>query len=176
MQNSFSGFVRVHKQTETEKLVDAFLYSFVVYLIFTLIFGIPTQITRRQLAALLVIPLCVVGAVSYVMTNDSVGHILRKFRITHRTTRPSVWHDVFHKYGGYVLAELGDGRFVFGWVEFYSDFPSPPSLFLNDACWIDRQTGERRQIAGRQSVTEFPSDPEIRTCRVIQRQAETVGR
>jgi Family of unknown function (DUF6338) len=87
--------------------------------------------------------------ISYLMTNDSIGTVLRKCRITHRTTRPSLWHDVFHKYDShYVVVELGDGRVALGWVEFYSDFPSAPSLFLNDACWIDSESGERRQIDG----------------------------
>lgn len=136
------------QQTEMEKLVDALLYSFIVYAIFTLIFGTFQQMTRLRIAVLAVIPLGIAVVAAYVMTNDSVGRLLRKFRITHRTTRPSVWHDVFHKYGGYALVELGDGRLVFGWVEFYSDFPSPPSLFLEDACWVESDTGNRRQIDG----------------------------
>jgi hypothetical protein len=47
-----------------------------------------------------------------------------------------------------VLVELGDSRLVFGWVEFYSDFPNPPTLFLKDACWIDQKTSNRVQIPG----------------------------
>lgn len=46
------------------------------------------------------------------------------------------------------MVELGDGRWVFGWVEFYSDFPNPPSLFLQDACWIEQTTGNRHQVNG----------------------------
>ena len=138
------------QQTEMEKVVDALLYSFLVYAVFTLLFGFEAfqQFTRKRMAVLAIIPFVLAVLVSYVITNDSLGKILRKWRITHRTTRPSVWHDVFHNNSGYALVELGDGRFVFGWVEFYSDFPDPPSLFLQDACWIERETGNRRQIGG----------------------------
>jgi len=38
------------QQTEMEKVVDALLYSFIVYAIFVLIFGIPEKITRRHVA------------------------------------------------------------------------------------------------------------------------------
>lgn len=136
------------QQTEIEKIVDALLYSFIVYAIFVLIFGVPDKIIRKQMAALAMIPFALAAVVSFFLTSDFAGGFVRWCRLTHRTTRPSIWHDVFHKYSGYVLVELGDGRLVFGWVEFYSDFPNPPTLFLKDACWIDRATGKRNQIAG----------------------------
>ncbi len=137
------------QQTEMEKVVDALLYSFVVYVIFVLIFGVPGNITRTHVVVWgFAIPFAVAALVSWFLTNDFAGGILRWCKFTHRTTRPSIWLDVFHKYSEYVLVELGDGRLVFGWPEFYSDFPNPPTLFLNDACWIDQETGNRNRIAG----------------------------
>ncbi|SRR6266496_9430 len=136
------------QQTEMEKVVDALLYSFIVYVIFVLIFGVPEKISRSHVAALVTISFVLAALVSLFLTNDFAGGLVRWCRLTHRTTRPSIWHDVFHKYSGYVLVELGDSRLVFGWVEFYSDFPNPPTLFLKDACWIDHATGKRNQIAG----------------------------
>jgi uncharacterized membrane protein len=136
------------QQTEMEKLVDALLYSFIAYVVFTLIFGHVQHLTRLHVAVLAIISMGLAGTISFVTTNDSVGGILRSLRFTDRTTRPSVWHDVFHKYGGYVLVELADGRCILGWIEFYSDFPNPPALFLSDACWIE-PNGNRRQVHGR---------------------------
>src|ERR1039458_7825207 len=80
------------QQTEMEKVVDALLYSAIVYLIFLLIFGVPTGLTRKHFAVLLIIPIVLAFLISYLMTNDSIGNLLRKFRVTHRTTRPSLWH------------------------------------------------------------------------------------
>ncbi len=136
------------QQTEMEKVVDALLYSFIVYAIFVLIFGVPAKLSRSNVAVLVAIPVVLAALVSLFLTNDFAGGFVRWCRLTHRTTRPSIWHDVFHQYSGYVLVELGDGRLVFGWVEFYSDFPNSPTLFLKDACWIDHATGKRNQIAG----------------------------
>ena len=136
------------QQTEMETVVDALLYSFVIYAMFVLFFGVPTTIIRRHVVVLFLMSFLLAALVSFFLTNDFAGGFLRWCRLTHRTTRPSIWHDVFHKYSGYVLVELADSRMVFGWVEFYSDFPNPPTLFLKDACWIDRATGSRNQIGG----------------------------
>jgi hypothetical protein len=48
------------QQTEMEKVVDALLYSFVIYAIFVLIFGVPDKIIRKQMAVLAVIPFAAV--------------------------------------------------------------------------------------------------------------------
>jgi hypothetical protein len=90
------------QQTEMEKVVDALLYSFVVYVIFVLVFGVPEKITRVHVAALAAISFALAALVSAFITNDFAGSLLRWCRLTHRTTRPSIWHDVFHKYSGYV--------------------------------------------------------------------------
>jgi hypothetical protein len=142
-----SWFCPRPQQSDMERVVDALLYSFVTYVIFLLIFGLPATILRRHIAVLIAVPFALAASVAFFVTNDSAGALLRWLNLTHRTTRPSIWHDVFHKYSGYVLVELEDYRWVFGWVEFYSDFPNPPTLFLKDACWIN-QTGARQQIDG----------------------------
>ena len=66
---------------------------------------------------------------------------------TQRTTRSSVWSDVFHERRGVVLVELGDGRRVMGWIQHYSDDPKESSLFLEKAAWID-DAGENIEIQG----------------------------
>lgn len=75
-------------------------------------------------------------AVGGIVTNDISGKLLRKLRLTQRTSRSSLWEDTFHNYGGVILVELGDGRRVEGWVHYYSDEPTPASLFLEKAAWV----------------------------------------
>lgn len=67
------------QQTEMEKVVDALLYSFIVYAIFVLIFGIPEKITRRHVTVWAVIPFAVAAVVSFFLTNDFAGGLLRWF-------------------------------------------------------------------------------------------------
>ena len=135
------------EQSEMDKVVEALLYSFLVYAGFTLIFGQVSELSRKHVISLCAIAVLMAFFVSYVWTNDSAGRLLRKLKITHRTSKPSIWNDVFHHCGGYVLVELADRRLVLGWVRFYSDYPSLPALFLEDACWV-MPDGQRIQVDG----------------------------
>jgi hypothetical protein len=134
------------EQTEMDKLVEALLFSFVIYVAFTAMFG-EVQLSRKHVVYLAVLSVGISVIGSALWTNDWLGWLLRKARVTQRTSHPSVWNDVFHHYGGYVLVELKDGRLVLGWVRYFSDHESAPTLFLEDAAWV-HQNGERTQILG----------------------------
>jgi hypothetical protein len=121
--------------TEADKLIEAILYSFLVYAVYFAIFG-DTVVTRLRLVVLCVLPLILAAAVAFAVNKDYVGAKMRTWGFTKRTALPSVWNDVLHRYGGYALVEMNDGRLVLGWVKFYSDYPNPPALFLEDAAWV----------------------------------------
>jgi hypothetical protein len=118
-----------------DKVVDALLYSFLVYLVFASLFG--SDFSGPKVLWLPLISLALALVVAAMWTHDFPGRRLRQWGITTRTTRPTVWSDAFSVFGGYVLVELASGRMVVGWVRYYSDPPNPPSLFLEDAAWID---------------------------------------
>jgi hypothetical protein len=140
-------------QTELDKVWEALLYSFVIYVLFTLLAGssmpvdlrvsetngakqFSIQLQPRLLAILMLISVVLALAIGGIATNDLSGKVFRRLRLTQRTTRRSVWSDTFHDYGGIVLVELGDSRRVEGWVRYYSDEPTPASLFLERAAWV----------------------------------------
>jgi hypothetical protein len=71
--------------------------------------------------------------------------LLRIFRLTNKTSRDSLWLDIFNdKYriqneghGAYVKVYLKDGKILYGWPEYFSDqFIDGPVLFLSKACWL----------------------------------------
>jgi hypothetical protein len=143
--------VRV-SQTELDKVIEALLYSFVIYVVFALfVDGFPVAlrvesvgevkryaIESKPLAFLTLGGVALAWAllISVSTTNDLHGKLLRRLRITQRTARSSVWSDVFHQLGGYVQVELADGRNVLGWLRYYSDTPEECTLYLEDAAWI----------------------------------------
>lgn len=133
------------QQTEMDKVIEALLFSFMVYVTFIAIFG-QLQPTRKHVIALATLSIAVALISSVVWSNDLLGRLLRYARVTQRTSRPYIWNDVFHHYSGYALVELSDGRFVLGWVRYYSDHP-PAALFLEDASWVT-STGERMHLDG----------------------------
>jgi hypothetical protein len=85
--------------------------------------------------------------IGFINTHDLSGRFFRFIRATQRTTRSSVWGDVFHERSGVVQVGLADGRRILGWVEYYSDDPKESNLFLQKAKWID-ENGDLVPILG----------------------------
>lgn len=141
------------KQTEFDKIVEALVYTFVVYLAFAIIagpdlpLGFKTEVTngvqrygiefdRKRLLILGGLPFLLAFLIGLDKTNDYSARLFRKLRLTQRTTHSSVWSDTFHGLKGVVQVELADGRRIVGWLRFYSDEPDDASLFLEKAHWI----------------------------------------
>ncbi|SRR5712692_2349373 len=151
------------QQTELDKIIEALLYSFLVYVLYALIYRSLPLVLRAEsqdggkrysveanpwlLLLLTAVALALALGVGFSLTNDIHGRILRRLRFTQSTFKISVWSDTFHSYGQYVLVELRDRRTVLGWVRFYSDAPEESSLFLADAAWIGSD-GKRTKIDG----------------------------
>jgi Family of unknown function (DUF6338) len=151
------------KQNEFDKIVEALLYSFFIYLIFTVIFhAFPISLTAEQagetvhysieasplrLALLPVIALALSVLVSFAANNDYFGRLFRLLRVSRRTWRSSTWGDVFHNFGGVVQVELSDGRCVMGWLKYFSDRPEDRSVFLERAAWVTAG-GDLEEIKG----------------------------
>jgi Family of unknown function (DUF6338) len=145
------------KQTEFDKTIEALLYSFFIYLVFTAIFhSLPVSLKAEKvgetihysivanalrLALLPLIALALSGVVSFAANNDYFGRIFRGLRVTRRTWRSSTWADVFHNFGGVVQVELLDGRCVLGWLKFFSDRPEDGTVFLERAAWVNADGG-----------------------------------
>jgi len=140
------------KQNEFDKVVEALLYSLLIYLASTVVarslpvsikvekigeatrYSVETSLLR--LAILPLIALLFAAAMSWASNNDILGRFFRRIGVTRRTWRASIWSDVFHGYVGVVQVELADGRSVLGWLKYYSDRPENCSLFLERAAWV----------------------------------------
>jgi hypothetical protein len=73
----------------------------------------------------------------YEANNQRLFGLLQRLRITIKTTRPSIWIDVFSENDDYVVAHLQDGRRVYGWPSLYSDDPVDRAIYLTEATWLD---------------------------------------
>jgi hypothetical protein len=143
------------EQKEFDKTVEALIYSFFIYLVFTAITrSFPVSVTINQegkatnysvaasplrLGLLALIAVVLPTLVSFASNNDLFGRFFRSIRATRRTWRSSVWSDVFHAYTGVVQVELVDGRSVMGWLKYYSDRPEEASVFLEHASWVSAE-------------------------------------
>lgn len=153
------SFATRNRQSDFDKVVEALVYSFVVYLIYSM--GVHTlpidwrvskesekvehysvNVDPRNLLLISGISVGFALVVIAVTNNDISGKVLRSLRITSHTARPTVWSDAFHEYQGYVQVELEDGRHVVGWLLRYSSKPEQSTLFLSDAHWLGEDGSE----------------------------------
>jgi hypothetical protein len=141
------------EQSDFDKIVEALLYSFMTYLVFTAFTRtLPVVVKAEQtgtvtsyrveanllrLALLAVIAVLLAVAMSFATNADLFGRFFRLVRISRRSWRDTIWSDVFHNFGGVVQVELSDGRSVMGWLKYFSDRPSDASFFLERAAWVD---------------------------------------
>lgn len=119
---SVNVFYRWEPLVTAHKTGDIFSYSFTndIWLIFL------------TLALSLLIPL-LIGACIH---NDIHTKIFRKFNITDKTSRTSVWQDVYVNEKRHVVAHLKDGRRVYGWPMYYSHSSEESHLYLFQPAWI----------------------------------------
>ena len=63
--------------------------------------------------------------------------VLQKLKLTKKTGRINVWHDVFTEFRGqWVEVVYRDGKRILGWPQFYSTHEESFELFVADATWL----------------------------------------
>lgn len=149
------------KQSELDKVVEALLFSFFTYLFFALTLGAELPLSwsgktdsagihyfveiHRWRLALLALYASVLGfSWGWITNHDALLRWLRKGGFTQRSSRISVWNDIFHLLGGTVQIGLKDGRMAKGWLRCYSDEGEDSSFFLEAASWISADGNEYR--------------------------------
>jgi hypothetical protein len=142
-------------QSDFERVIEAIVFSFIIYVCYVplnhgnLPFHIqsdplgkgsetvlwePAQLT--WLAAVTAVFSLV--AVAYIRFD--VNRVFRLIRLSERTTRNSIWNDIFESEaidGQPIQVELGDGMSVLGNLLYYSDVADDASVYLTQASWVD---------------------------------------
>jgi hypothetical protein len=142
-------------QTDFDKLVEAGLYSFVIYAAFVVCGHgmLPFEIVppRPPLTDSTVVwhanRLLGLAAITFVFAIAGATYInldgnalFRKLKITERTARRSIWNDIFEKEAKniqVVQVELSDGRSILGLLTYYSDSADDCSVYIEQASWVD---------------------------------------
>jgi len=140
------------QQTDFDKVIEAALYSVLIYGSFSVIEGgrlpfalsgvgtaNPTiQWSPRSLLILLGLTVLVAtAAVLYI--NKDANRLLRKIHFTTRTTRRSVWNDIFEGQANdnqIVQVELDGNRSLIGILSYWSDTADENSIYVEQARWV----------------------------------------
>ncbi len=144
-----------NKQSEFDRIIEALLFSFFAYVIYEFHFGpqVPlcwTKVENKsggpqyifavdhaKFFALIVIALALGALWGWVQGHDLPSKLLRALRLTERSSRESVWKDVFlSQKKGYIQVGLADGRNAMGLLSNYSDSGKERAIFLTDASWV----------------------------------------
>jgi hypothetical protein len=149
------------KQTELDKVVEALLFSFLLFLVTLPFFGyvLPVSwhpvvgtdgteytiaLNVRYLWTLFLLSIAAGAIYAININRDLALKFFRRVGLTERTARYSIWNDVFQDVPrSYLQVEISDGRIVVGYLRYYSDDPEESSIFLEDAAWL---TDEGDQI------------------------------
>ena len=141
------------QQTELERIIEALIFSFFTYVLYIFLFGssLPVEwvaatgggttpylisVHRWRVLFLSAIAILLGFGWGYVKGHDLLLRLLRHWKITQRSSRESVWTDVFLSFGGTVQVGLGDGRSVVGWLKQYAEAGDERTLFLEKAAWV----------------------------------------
>jgi Family of unknown function (DUF6338) len=155
------------KQSDLDKVVEALLFSFLIYVGDSLVHGGKSFISFSHSPQGDVIDFhpgnvlwlagfsLLFGLAMIVYVQWDCARILRKLKLTERTSRNSIWNDTFQDIqqtvdpplGTIVQVELKDGRSVIGVVGYYSDTSDECSVYLRDARWVGDE-GEVIRING----------------------------
>jgi Family of unknown function (DUF6338) len=144
------------QQSELERVIEALIFSFLTYVIYLVLFGtnlpiewLPTFQVHRWRVVFVTAIACGLGVLwGVVRSKDLVLGLLRRYKLTERTSRESVWNDVFSSIAGSAQVGLHDGRNLVGWIGRYSDSGGERSLFVEEASRI-KEDGSTVKIDGK---------------------------
>jgi MFS family permease len=144
------------QQSEHERVIEALIFSFFTYVVYVLLFGtnlpiewLPTFQVHRWRVVFLAIMACGLGVLwGVIRSKDLALRLLRRWKLTERTSRESVWNDVFSSIQGSAQIGLHDGRNLIGWIGRYSDSGGERSIFLESASWV-QEDGTLVEIDGK---------------------------
>jgi hypothetical protein len=137
------------------RVLDALLFSFVVYLIVSAFFPweplaqVKSTVTtggsltfffsnsRRVIALSCVGVICFPIIAGFLYFNDYVHTVLRKLKITTKTSRDNTWNDAFLTQNRYVIVTLKDGRRIRGYPTMFSTNPEEGFVYLYNPAWVN---------------------------------------
>lgn len=141
--------VRSKAQNELVRIVEALIFSMLIYAVFAVVAGyspVSMDQTNNTISysfepwpfiALIAISIIMPIILSFFMTRDWHMKFARKLGASQRTSRSSVWFDVFYDFKCPVIIDFANGRRLYGWPMYYSDDPENPYLFISNPYWIE---------------------------------------
>ena len=148
------------KKGTLAKIVESLIFSLFIYTFYSLVVnkspialldvgGLTTFSYDGKAFLLLfgfsfIIPLIL----GFLTVKDYHMKFARFLKLSKRTSRGSVWFDVFYEQETHIIINFSNGRRIFGWPMYYSDDPDYQYIYLDKPSWVvqDEQTKESKYI------------------------------
>ena len=158
LSSSIYNLLRRKEELSTlDKIIEALIFSFLIYISLNLTYGweplaqakkIDNEILYTFSPDTGLILLTLLYSVVLPIIWGSIVHydlhmkLFRKAKITDRTSRDTVWDDVFTNEKRFITIHLKDERRIAGWPLYYSTNKDDGFLYLSQAAWINEKNEE----------------------------------
>jgi len=148
----FYSFFSLGEVSVSRRVLDALLFSFVIYLIvssfepweplaqvvssegaLSYLFSENVKVIWLSLGGVVCVPVIV----GFLYFNDHVHTFLRKLKITTKTSRANTWSDAFLTQNRHVIVTLKDGRRIRGYPTMFSTDPEEGFVYLYNPAWVN---------------------------------------
>jgi hypothetical protein len=141
--------VRRQDFKDLEIIIQALIFSLLIYTIGSII-GINSPIALDpdnysilfpqpwSLVWLILVGVGLAILFAVILNQGWLMWLMRCLKITRKTSKISVWNDVFYTKSHRVIVDFLDGGQVFGWVEYFSDYSEKPFIYLAQPQWIKK--------------------------------------
>lgn len=153
----FYSIVSKEKEISTTKrLYDAVIFSFIISVVIALFhdwkpvaqvaniqgsleysFSDDFLLLGINLLLILTLPLIM----GFILNNDYFHKLLRKMKITTKSSRPNTWLDVLLTENRHIVIHLKDERRIRGYPTKFSSDPEEGFIYLFNPAWIDEEKG-----------------------------------
>jgi len=148
----FYSIFKTGEISASRRVLDAMLFSFIVYLLIsvflpweplaqvklgdgTLDYLFSNNIKLILLSIVLVVLIPII--IGFLYFNDYIHVVLRKLKITTKTSRGNTWNDAFSTQDRYLIITLKDGRRVRGYPSMFSTDPEEGFIYLFNPAWVN---------------------------------------
>ncbi len=148
----FYSFFTPEEISVSRRILDAILFTFVIYLLVSLFvlweplvqvasnqgslsyhFSENSKIIWLSLVVVILVPI----VIGFFYFNDHIHGLLRKLKITTKTSRANTWNDTFQTQNRYVVVTLKDGRRIRGYPTMFSTNPEEGLVYLYNPAWVN---------------------------------------
>lgn len=146
------------KRNDLARVIEAFAFTLIIFAVFSAVVGkspiqmsdeagtITFQYVSGAYLWLLGITICLPLLLGTVMTHDLHMRLARWLQISKKTSRTSVWVDVFYDLNDYIAINFADERRIIGWPTYFSHDPDNRYIFLEKAEWVVPETDENGNV------------------------------